>query len=279
MASNEKQRFALIHASTYNRETTGTSGDEGPLSGGVPDAASDSNPVNAATEELNDTNPQNYYIRANQGHSIALGADDIDTLLKPITIEQDNLPAIVVHGTRHDAWTKILASGGLKPMGRMHVHFATGVPEGLRWTSSHNVAHGSATGANNGSRNESGKEFETVETLSERAPAPAPAVISGMRNSSSILIFIDLRRALEKDIKFYLSENGVVLSAGDEVTGIVPVDIFAKVEERGGRLLMKNGVVIADAEQSPARNDRAGGGRGRAGRADTDRVSKRADGV
>lgn len=271
VASNEKQRFSLIHASTYN-----SGPEEGPA-----DADTDPAPVNgmlsdsglgasaaaaaSAAEQLSDTDPRNYYIRANQGHSIALAPEDIATMLTPITLEQGNLPAVVVHGTRHDAWAKILASGGLKPMGRMHIHFAAGVPEGLRWTSSHDVAHGSATGAN-GSPGEGGIESQKVETLPDRAPAPA--VLSGMRHSSSILVFVNLRLALEKDIKFYLSENGVVLSGGDTATGMVPMDVFERVEERGGRLLVKDGVKIADANQSEARKDRGGGGRGGRGSKD-----------
>jgi len=35
----------------------------------------------------------------------------------------------VVHGTYFAFWSRIVASGGLRPMGRNHVHFSTGLPE------------------------------------------------------------------------------------------------------------------------------------------------------
>ena len=54
-------------------------------------------------------------------------------------------------------------------------------------------------------------------------------VISGMRNSSQILIYIDLPSALSAGMKFYLSANGVVLSEGDENGFIKPV-FFRRVE-------------------------------------------------
>ena len=40
------------------------------------------------------------------------------------------MPAEVIHGTYLCFWDKILESGGLKAMGRNHVHCSTGLPEG-----------------------------------------------------------------------------------------------------------------------------------------------------
>ncbi|KFX98824.1 hypothetical protein V490_02092, partial [Pseudogymnoascus sp. VKM F-3557] len=42
------------------------------------------------------TTPSDWLIRANQGHSIAI---ESSALLTPITLEADNIPPIVVHGT------------------------------------------------------------------------------------------------------------------------------------------------------------------------------------
>ena len=50
-----------------------------------------------------------------------------------------------------------------------------------------------------------------------------------MRNSSQILVFIDVQKALEAGIKFYLSDNGVVLTEGDE-QGFLKPDFFSRVE-------------------------------------------------
>lgn len=57
----------------------------------------------------------------------------------------------------------------------------------------------------------------------------AQEVISGMRKSCEIMIFIDLKSALDDGIKFYLSENKVVLSSG--INGIIPPKYF-KVETK-----------------------------------------------
>jgi 2'-phosphotransferase len=70
--------------------------------------------------------PAHYLIRANQGHSIAI---ESAALLTPITIEAGNVPPTVVHGTYYGNYESIVASGGLKKMGRNHVHFSTGLPE------------------------------------------------------------------------------------------------------------------------------------------------------
>jgi 2'-phosphotransferase len=50
-------------------------------------------------------------------------------LLKPITVEADNVPDIVVHGTFFAFYQPIVDSGGLKKMNRNHIHFSTGLPE------------------------------------------------------------------------------------------------------------------------------------------------------
>ncbi|KAK4221622.1 putative trna 2-phosphotransferase, partial [Podospora fimiseda] len=76
-----------------------------------------------------------WLIRANQGHSIKL---DSEGLLKPIALPDSEgkipegsvpVPEVVVHGTYFASWPKIVESGGLKPMGRNHVHFSIGLPE------------------------------------------------------------------------------------------------------------------------------------------------------
>jgi len=54
-------------------------------------------------------------------------------------------------------------------------------------------------------------------------------VISGMRKSSSVLIFLDVARALHAGIKFYISANEVVLTPGNE-RGFVPPEFFSRVE-------------------------------------------------
>ena len=50
-----------------------------------------------------------------------------------------------------------------------------------------------------------------------------------MRNSSEVLIFIDLEKAMKSGIKFVLSSNGVVLTEGDE-KGFLHPQFFRRVE-------------------------------------------------
>lgn len=53
-------------------------------------------------------------------------------------------------------------------------------------------------------------------------------VTSGVRNNVEIYIFIDLAKALTGGIKFYESENGVILTAGNE-HGFLTPNYFQKV--------------------------------------------------
>jgi len=55
-------------------------------------------------------------------------------------------------------------------------------------------------------------------------------VISGMRTSSQILIYLDLAKALKDGLKFFVSTNGVVLSPGNEA-GFIPPTYFKRVEK------------------------------------------------
>ncbi|KFZ01357.1 hypothetical protein V501_10044, partial [Pseudogymnoascus sp. VKM F-4519 (FW-2642)] len=84
------------------------------------------NPRLVPLPEPTSTTPSDWLIRANQGHSIAV---DSSALLTPITLEADNIPPVVVHGTYYAFYPSIVASGGLKKMTRNHIHFSTGLPE------------------------------------------------------------------------------------------------------------------------------------------------------
>lgn len=57
-----------------------------------------------------------------------------------------------------------------------------------------------------------------------------------MRNSSQILIYVDVQKALDAGIKFFLSTNGVVLTEGDE-KGFLGPQFFARVETVKGQAL------------------------------------------
>ncbi|XP_028801367.1 tRNA 2'-phosphotransferase 1 isoform X2 [Neltuma alba] len=53
-------------------------------------------------------------------------------------------------------------------------------------------------------------------------------VISGMRRDVNVLIFLDVRKALEEGMKLYISENKVILTEGFD--GVVPAKYFEKIE-------------------------------------------------
>ena len=68
----------------------------------------------------------NWRIRANQGHNAKLAQKlDADSLLTPITLSSTSIPPICIHGTTLSAWDLIQSSGGLHPMDRTHIHFAS----------------------------------------------------------------------------------------------------------------------------------------------------------
>ncbi|KAI1338026.1 KptA family-domain-containing protein [Xylariaceae sp. FL0016] len=192
-----------------------------------------------------------WLIRANQGHSINIASEGLHT---PVTLEAGNIPEVVVHGTYFAFWERILASGGLKKMGRTHVHFGTGVPE-------------------DGGGQVHGEEDEDSGSGSK------PKVISGMRADAEVLVFVDVEKSLrDGGIKWWLSDNGVVLSEGDE-TGTVPSRYFKEVRGRrqGVGLLWKDGEKVADLPENvvarkpmgkhrDAGRGQRGRGRGRGGR-------------
>ncbi|KAK3340332.1 KptA family-domain-containing protein [Neurospora tetraspora] len=205
--------------------------------------------------------PKDWLIRANQGHSIKLESEGL--LRRLVLAGQEGkggqqqqqqqegeteggtvpVPETVIHGTYFAFWDKIVQSGGLKAMGRNHVHFSTGLPEDT-----------------------------------ERG------VISGMRSDAEVLVFVDVERSIrdaeeqggdgEKGIKWWMSDNGVVLTEGDK-DGLVPLKYFKEVRGRrqGVGLLWKDGQKVADLPEGleirmPMGKGRAsvGGGGGKGGR-------------
>eukprot|EP00727_Mastigamoeba_balamuthi_P008669 m51a1_g4424 putative trna 2 -phosphotransferase 1 (253) ;mRNA; f:56412-57170 len=118
------------------------------------------------------------YVRANQGHSLAVADLELRRL------DAGSLPAAVVHGTYERHWASIRAQG-LRRMGRTHVHMAKGLP-----------------GADGG-------------------------VVSGMRASCDVLVFVDAARAVAEGLALWESANGVVLAEE------VPAAYFKHVVRRG----------------------------------------------
>lgn len=143
-------------------------------------------------------------IRANQGHSIALV--DPSLLLKLLTpAELASLP-MIVHGTSFAAWESIQGEGGgLHRMTRNHIHFATGLP--------------------NKKKNDDDDETAT-------------SVLSGMRKNCEVYIYVDAAMCSNDGVTFYRSDNGVLLTAGVNDEGTLPVEYFSHVTDASGNVLM-----------------------------------------
>jgi 2'-phosphotransferase len=139
-------------------------------------------------------------IRANQGHSIETINSDL--LLQRLTADDllQNHNAMV-HGTYYSSWKCIQSSGGLSKMQRNHIHFATGIP------------------SKDGTKN---------------------SVISGMRKTCDVYIFVDVHKCVTDNISIYKSDNGVLLTAGVDDSGILPMRYFSHVTDASGNVLFNN---------------------------------------
>ena len=118
-----------------------------------------------------------YFIRANQGHTINTIKDEL--LLNEIKLGYINY---VVHSTFRKNYD-LIKLNGLCRMSRNHIHFAK-----------------------------------------------SKEVSSGIRKNAEVYIYVDVNKAIEGGIKFYESDNGVILSPGIGKDGIIPIEYFSKVE-------------------------------------------------
>lgn len=174
---NEKKRFSMVKKQVVEQKDD----KEQLQDDGIP-----------FEEEIAQSTPTDWYIRANQGHSLKT----IQVDLKPLKSLQD-FPAgeadsshepVAVHGTNLRAWELIQKSGGLSRMNRTHIHMAPGL---------------------------FGEDH----------------VVSGMRKSADVYVYIDISKALEANIPFWLSSNGVILSEGNQ-QGLIPSYLFKSVKHR-----------------------------------------------
>ncbi|KAI0232784.1 tRNA 2'-phosphotransferase 1 [Massospora cicadina] len=157
-----------------------------------------------------------WWIRANQGHSFELPDPGFEPILDPTEFTN------VIHGTYLETWREIafvrllrswtsytdpyglrdtnqfiVDSGGLKPMGRAYIHFASGLP------------------------GETG-------------------VMSGLRKSAEVLIYIDLAAALRVvcGLQAMRSKNQVILSPGVGAPRSLPLQYFSRVVTLHGNALL-----------------------------------------
>ena len=107
-------------------------------------------------------------------------------------------------------------------MSRQHVHFAKGIPGTLQ-SSSTPLQISSNDDVVVGEKGAEPTSTSKVEAT----------VISGMRANATIMVWVDVKRSIDEGgLKWWVSENGVVLTEGDE-KGVVSMKWFDRVEVRG----------------------------------------------
>ncbi|KAF9219719.1 hypothetical protein BS17DRAFT_769789 [Gyrodon lividus] len=144
-----------------------------------------------------------WWIRANQGHSMK----DVKLDLQPILSASD-IP-MAVHGTTREAW---------KFIGK---HLLVLIRA---------LSHPRSSLATQGLSKMARNHIHLAQGV------PGDNVMSGMRRSSQILIFVDVQKALDAGIKFHLSTNGVVLTEGNAAGFLLP-ELFQRVENAARTLL------------------------------------------
>ena len=65
-------------------------------------------------------------------------------------------------------------------------------------------------------------------------------VISGMRKSCDVYIYLDGERCAKEGIVFFRSDNGVLLTAGVDNEGILPLSSVSHVTDASGKILWRN---------------------------------------
>lgn len=103
-------------------------------------------------------------------------------------------------------------------------------------------------------------------------PEDKKGVISGMRSDAELLIYVDIEKSLQDGgVLWWISENGVVLTEGDE-NGVLPTKYWKKVVGRRQDVgvLWEDGVQLADLPQS-LRNRKAPMGKGIRGKRESEK--------
>lgn len=224
--SNEKQRFQL----DYHNDDDGMT------------ASSGSTVINTSVVS---SRKSLIRIRAVQGHTIK-GVINDSELLKEICLDDVELPRYVFHGTYMEALTSICGQG-LSRMRRNHIHLAVGLPAHLQHlfavdcVSRNDAADTSENvSVSAGIKNEHDSKCSLTSDSphvgdkpdsrgSGRRNVSTGTVLSGMRNSCTAAIVVDLVLAMREGVRFFRSSNNVILTRGVEDSGVLPPRYFAQV--------------------------------------------------
>lgn len=107
-------------------------------------------------------------------------------------------------------------------MGRQHIHFALRAPDSVLPSAAVSVS----------------------DPLAHTSNISSP-VISGMRATAQILIWVDVKRSLAGGLKWWKSANGVILTEGD-ANRFVQMEWVDRVERKGGELIWTAGEEIVE---------------------------------
>lgn len=110
-------------------------------------------------------------------------------------------------------------------MGRQHIHFALRAPDSVLPSAAVSVS----------------------DPLAGTSNASTP-VISGMRATAQILIWVDVKRSLAGGLKWWKSANEVILTEGD-ANKFVQMEWVDRVERRGGELIWTAGEEISEPRE------------------------------
>lgn len=161
-------------------------------------------------------------IRANQGHSFTFIEDE--KLLNKVKIDNnsDFIQRIIIHGTYLDKW-KTIKECGLNRMSRSHIHFVSAANFKLECTQQDsNIC----------------EDISTDKIIKEMRNYIYSA---GIRRNIEILIFIDMLNCVTNaEYQFYISDNGVILTRGNDQGLIDPSMFLFCIDIKNGEILLNN---------------------------------------
>jgi 2'-phosphotransferase len=159
--------------------------------------------------KLEEKDDGQWYISASQGHSIQQVNHLTHGMIELDKMNDSHWPEMIVHGTYKHILEEIKNSGGLSKMGRNHIHFTYTIPRKFYNVLNMNTPVDITTDDSN--------------YLNSQDP-----VVSGVRGNCQVLIFLNISKLRKSDLKFYKSDNNVILSPGDE-NGFIPLYFIDKV--------------------------------------------------
>lgn len=140
-------------------------------------------------------------------------------------------------------------------MERQHIHFARGLGSTyqVKSNSKASVSKDEAGAETRAQENDEGNE-ESVPVVEEGEESKK--VISGMRKSASIFVWVDVKRSMEMGgLPWWRSANEVILTEGDE-QGMVPLEFVNRVVQRNkGCIYSRDMEGTAGSAKTSGRNE------------------------